>query len=60
LPFGGLGVASSPSGAGEDWVVYHLARQRQGPGGLFNPVALQPGQTAGAGPGQFVVTHPSR
>jgi hypothetical protein len=60
LPFGGLGVASSPLGAGEDRVVYHLARQRQGPGGLFNPVALPPGQTAGAGPGQFVVTHPSR
>jgi hypothetical protein len=30
LPFGGLGVASSPSGAGEDQVVYHLARRRQG------------------------------
>jgi hypothetical protein len=25
LPFGGLGVASSPLGAGEDRVVYHVA-----------------------------------
>jgi hypothetical protein len=52
LPFGGLGVASSPLGAGEDRVVYHLARQRQGPGGLFNPVWWHEPTTRGA----FVVT----
>ncbi len=43
-----LEAASSPSGAGEDRVVYQLARQRQGLTGYFNEPAAAPGATTGA------------